>query len=192
MTAQDRVTVSYTGNSTRSHDCHDSFSLTVEFKTTVQLRCSNAGLTRDSFTLRVFSQDSCTVHFKLVTFTRTDAAHLSRTLEALRCSGLTPRFHSYPSLAVTGIGSCSRSQLSTKFALYLFAVSSLVVTLITSGSVFRADVEACRRPFRRFCCFQLISHTRLLSTSSLLTFGRFPIRFVQLFFRVCLERHRVL
>ena len=78
-----------------------------------------------------------------VTFTRTDAAHLSRTLEALRCTGFTPRFHSYPSLAVTGIGSGSRSHLSTKFALHLFAVSSLIVTLITSGSVFRADVEAC-------------------------------------------------
>ena len=127
-----------------------------------------------------------------VTFTRTDAAHLSRTLEALRYTGFTPRFHSYPSLAVTGIGSGSRSHLSTKFALHLFAVSSLIVTLITSGSVFRADVEACRRPFCRFCCFQLISHTRLLSTSSLLTFGRFPIGFVQLFSRVCLESRRVL
>ena len=40
-----------------------------------------------------------------VTFTRTDAAHLSRTLEALRRTSFTPRFHSYPSLAVTGIDS---------------------------------------------------------------------------------------
>ena len=128
----------------------------------------------------------CTIQ-AFVTFTRTDAAHLSRTLEALRLTSFTLRFHSYPSLAVTGIGSGSRSHLSTKFALHLVAVSSLVVTLTTSGSVFRADVEACRRPFCRFCCFQLISHIRLLSTSSVLTSGRFPIKFVQLFFRVCLE-----
>ena len=120
-----------------------------------------------------------------VTFTRTDAAHLSRTLEALRHTSFTARFHSCPSLAVTGIGSGSWSHRSIKFALRLFAV-------ITSGSVFRADVEACRRPFCRFCCFQLISHTRLLSTSPLLTFGRFPIGFVQLFSIVCLESRRVL
>ena len=120
-----------------------------------------------------------------VTFTRTDAAHLSRTLEALRRTSFTPRFYSYPSLAVTGIGSGSSSHLSIKFALRLFAV-------VTSGSVFRADVEACRHPFCRFCCFQLISHTRLSSTSSLLTFSRFPIGFVQLFSRVCLESRRVL
>ena len=69
-----------------------------------------------------------------VTFTRTDAAHLSRTLEALRRTSFTHRFHSYPSLAVTGID---------------------------SGSVFRADLEACRRPFCRFCWFQLISHSSL-------------------------------
>ena len=100
-----------------------------------------------------------------VTFTRTDAAHLSRTLEALRRTSFTHRFHSYPSLAVTGID---------------------------SGSVFRADLEACRRPFCRFCCFQLISHTRHLPTSSLLTFSRSLLGFVQLFSRVCLESRRVL
>ena len=120
-----------------------------------------------------------------VTFTRTDAAHLYRTLEALRRTSFTPRFYSCPSLAVTGIGSGSWSHFSIEFALRLFVV-------ITSGSVFRADVEACRRPFCRFCCFQLFSHTRLSSTSSLLTFSRFPIGFVQLFSRVCLESRRVL
>ena len=51
-----------------------------------------------------------------VAFTRTDAAHLSRTLEALRRTSFTPRFHSYPSLAVTGISSGSWSHFSTKFA----------------------------------------------------------------------------
>ena len=126
----------------------------------------------------------CTIQ-AFVTFTRTDAAHLSRTLGALRRTSFTPRFYSYPSLAVTGIDSGSVFRLSFNFALRLFAV-------ITSGSVFCADVEACRHPFCRFCCFQLISHTRLLSTSSLLTFGRFPIGFVQLFLRVCLESRRVL
>ena len=78
-----------------------------------------------------------------VTFTRTDAAHLSRTLEALRRTSFTPRIHSYPSLAVTGID---------------------------SGSVFRADLEACRRLFCRFCCFQLISQHSSLANVILVDF----------------------
>ena len=93
VTAQGRVTVSYTENSTRSHDCHDSFSLTVEFKTSVQLRCSNAGLTRDSFTLRVVSQDSCTVHFKLLS--------LSLVLMQLICLALLKLFVAQASLTVS-------------------------------------------------------------------------------------------
>ena len=121
--------------------------------------------TRLIYTSRVSTRFVHCTFQAFVTFTRTDAAHLSRTLEALRRTSFTPRIHSYPSLAVTGID---------------------------SGSVFRADLEACRRPFCRFCCFQLISHTRHLPTSSLLTFGRSPLEFVQLFSRFCLESRRVL
>ena len=141
------------GNSTCSHDCHDSFSLTVAFKGSVQLSFLNAGPTQDTFTFLVTLQDSCTVHFKRFdAFTRTDATFLFRT--SFRSSSIGKLLSGHEPF-------CSHSLLrdSPGFCICFPIGSTLpnvtvlaeAVTPANSRVASRTDAEACRFHRRHSC-----------------------------------------